>query len=203
VFRGLLRALARLGYAGLSFAALGDEVGLSASALHQRFGSKAALLRAFIEWNNARAREAVQARRREGRAPLETIRAVLGDWGFSGGPSAIGPGQAARVFSLYSELAADPVMREPIRARIALLLDVLERLLGAAVDAGELAPCDAPHMARALLAGAAGTMLLALLTRPEGSLEEQVRASVDATLAPYLRERARSPHSRAGGPGRR
>jgi AcrR family transcriptional regulator len=200
VFRGLLRALARVGYAGLSFAALAAEVGLSASALHQRFGSKAALLRAFIEWNNARAREAVQARRREGRAPLETIRALLGDWDFS----PFGPGQAARVFSLYSELAADPVMREPIRARVALLLEELERLLGAAVDAGDLAPCDAPRMAHALLAGAAGTMFLALLTQKEGSLEEQARASVDATLAPYVRERARarSPRSRAGGPVR-
>src|SRR5258708_14107659 len=73
VFRGLLRALARLGYTGLTFAALTDQVGLSASALHQRFGSKAELLRAFIEWNNPRAPQAVQARRRQGRTPPDTI----------------------------------------------------------------------------------------------------------------------------------
>jgi AcrR family transcriptional regulator len=202
VFRGLLRTLARLGYTGLSFAALADQVGLSASALHQRFGSKAELLRAFIEWNNARAREAVRARRREGRTPLDTIRALLGDWNFS----AIEPGQASRVFSLYSELAADPVMREPIRERIALLLDELEMLVAAAVKAGDLVPCDAPGVARALLAGVAGTMLLALLTQPDvSSLEEQVRASVDTTLATYIRALtpARSPHRGAGGTRRR
>jgi hypothetical protein len=47
-------------------------------------------------------------------------------------------------------------------------------------------------------------MLLGLLIQPDGSLEEQVGASVDTTLATYIRERtpARSPHRRAWGTGR-
>jgi AcrR family transcriptional regulator len=190
VFRGLLRTLARLGYAGLSFAALGEQVGLSASALHQRFGSKVNLLRAFIEWNTARDQAAVQARRREGRPPLEAVRAVLGDWSAS-----IGPVEASRMFSVYSELAADPLMREPMLRRITLITDELEALILAAVKAGDLVPCDAPAVARALLVGAAGTMLLTLLTQPEAPLDEQIQASIDASLASYLpaRRRARTP----------
>lgn len=198
IFRGLLRTLARLGYAGLSFAALGNDVGLSASALHQRFGSKAALLQAFIEWNNARAREAGKARRREGLEPLEAIRSLLGDWSFS----SIGTGPAARVLAVYSEMAADPALREPIRTRISLVQEELEALVRAAVTAGDLAPCDASALARQLLAGVAGTMLLALLTQNEGSLEEQVRAIVDGTLARYQpgQPRIGTPRARRGEP---
>jgi hypothetical protein len=46
---------------------------------------------------------------------------------------------------------------------------------------------------RALLAGVAGTMLLALLTQPESSLDKQIRDSIDAMLAMYV---AASPRAR-------
>jgi AcrR family transcriptional regulator len=180
VFRALLRTLARLGFSHLSFAAVAAEVGVSASALHQRFGSKDGLLRAFLDWQNARAQKAVLARSHSGRPPLEALSGVLGDW-----LSAFGPVQGGRVVSLWSEVAAYPALQEPIGARIGLLLHEVESLLAAAVQAGDLTTCDTPHLAHVLLAAVAGTCMLYWLTQSGGSLKEQVSVCVETVLAPY------------------
>lgn len=181
IFRAVLTTLAKLGFTRLSFAAVGREVGISASALHQRFGSKEGLLRVFVEWNNAQLRADVDARRREGRAALDTLAAVLRDW-------LVGPADrehGARVLALYSEVAAKPQLREPVAARFDTMTNEVEMLLMSAVQTGELQACDAPRLARAILAAGAGTVLLHWLTRPREALDEQLHVAVDAILAPF------------------
>ena len=51
IFAATARVIARVGHDGLTLAAIAEEVGCSAPALVQRFGSKRALVRAYIEWS--------------------------------------------------------------------------------------------------------------------------------------------------------
>src|SRR5687767_11625228 len=75
IFAATARAVTHLGYARLTLQAVAAEVGCSGPALIRRFGSKQALIAAYLEQSNAVSLERFRAVRAAHPAPLEARRA--------------------------------------------------------------------------------------------------------------------------------
>ena len=74
VFLATAAVLARNGHAGLTLAAVAADLGCTAPALNNRFGSKGDLLIAFLEWSTALAQTRFDQVRAEHSSPLAALR---------------------------------------------------------------------------------------------------------------------------------
>ena len=176
---GVLRVLERSG-PRFRLADAGRAVGLSAARLVQRFGGRAGLVRAaFAYWGQAgiHGLETVAAAER----PLASFLHWIGTG--SAGTSATG----ARHSLSWMQLAAeDPVLRRWYRDYIDRYLIALAGLLDRGIAAGELRPTDASILARRIVVGAAGAMVLAIARDDvPGWLGGGYRRELEATLEPY------------------
>ena len=92
---------------------------------------------------------------------------------------------------------SDPAFHDLALAQVRATLAGYEVLLAAAVDAGELIPCDLRRLARAIQAMSGGSLINWAIDRTGGVLD-WVRADLDALLAPYRRAPAEYSGTRAG-----
>ncbi|MCC6703358.1 MAG: helix-turn-helix transcriptional regulator, partial [Thermomicrobiales bacterium] len=72
-FWATTRVLMTDGYARLTLAAVGKELGCSAPALSKRFGSKRGLIEAYLEWSEETIRERFALVRGRFASPLEAL----------------------------------------------------------------------------------------------------------------------------------
>jgi AcrR family transcriptional regulator len=175
-----LRAITRLGPARLTLADVAQEVGLSAAALVQRFGSKRGLLLAIAAQGPDGNRMMFEGLRKRHRSPLAALFALadcmmmLGDT-----PEAIANSLAFLQIDL-----TDPDFHRLAAAGAAETQRGLTGLVQDAIDAGELIPCNAAHLARALQATMSGS-LLGWAIVCEGTLRRWMRRDFDTVLQPY------------------
>jgi AcrR family transcriptional regulator len=178
VFRATARALAHLGYSGLTLEAVAQEVGCSAPALSKRFGSKRALLRAYLEWTIEMAGERFRAVRQQHASPLAALRARY----------LIPVEERPEEFSAVtgaSEMRNDPDFRPILLARRQSWNAEVAALLTAAREAGELVACDTDELARTM--GAALTGAIVLWSPDDGPLMDRYAAIFDTIIGPYRR----------------
>lgn len=174
VFAAVGRVVSAAGPDGLTLAAVGREVGLSAPALGQRFGSKRALLLAFAAHGSAVVDEAFAA---GAGSPLRRLRA-----GFRTLAGSITtPDEAANHLALFHVDLTDDEFRTHALAQHRRVEAEVERLLRAAVAAGELR--EAPPT-RVVLGAYQGAMVTwALVGR--GPLHRWVTRAIDDVLRPH------------------
>jgi AcrR family transcriptional regulator len=174
-----LRAIGQVGPDRLTLADIAREVGLAPATLLQRFGSKHDLLRA------------VAHRHANSSAPLATDAAIA-----RSPLGALIDGLAARTALIHDPAAyanhlaflqldlRDPELLGAARSGARRLRSQIADLLRAAIDAGELRPCDVTDLAIALEVTYNGA-LLTWAVHQRGTVRSWVRKQLRFALSPW------------------
>lgn len=185
VFQATAAVLARSGHAGLTLAAVAADLGCTAPALNNRFGSKVDLLIAFYDWSIKLAGERFDRVRAEFVSPLDALRARFAMPAAERQDEISAPWNYANLASLSFAAASDPVLRPMVNRRRELFEDQITALLDEAHDAGELISCDTKRLAWVLIAALTGAAHLMALGHPGTTIEEQLGEMVDEVIGPY------------------
>ena len=179
------RAISRLGPTRLTLADVAREVGLSPATLVQRFGSKRGLLLALVEQGVESVDVCFAAVRTAHASPLAALLAAATEMTrHMKTPEELANGLAFLQIDL-----SDPDFHRLTLENSHRTLAGYRALLDEAVTAGELAPCDTSHLARAVQALSGGSLINWAIHR-EGSAEEWVREDLATLLDPYRRASA-------------
>jgi AcrR family transcriptional regulator len=179
IFAATARAVTRLGPARMTLADVGDAVGLSAAALVQRFGSKRGLLLAFVSSAPGQADECFVRVRAAHASPLAALIAAA----LEGAQHVSSPDELANSVAFLQMDLSDPDFRRPALANSKQVLAGYEALIRDAIDAGELAACDAARVARTLHAIVGGSLINWAIHR-DGALATIVRRDIETLLGP-------------------
>jgi AcrR family transcriptional regulator len=180
VFAGVTRAIGRVGPAGLTFAAVSAEVGLSAPALAQRFGSKRGLLVAYAGQGQAVPHAFDEAERRA-RSALGALHLALE---LLIAPVDSHEALANSIAFLHMDLT-DPDLKAHAVAQSRGFRRRVQALLDRAVEQAELVEVDTGPLATAVYTTYSGALLTWAIDGT-GSLTRWMRRHIDATLAPYF-----------------
>src|SRR5680860_480311 len=147
IFAATARVIARLGQNRLTLAAIAEEVGCSAPALVQRFGSKRALVRSYIEWSIAHNQLRWDQVSAGDHSPLESIKARV-QLPRSERPDEVSDPEGFPS-TVYFHLVAweDEALRPLVNDRRRAAEDELRRMLVLAAEAGEINGCDEAELA--------------------------------------------------------
>lgn len=183
VFAAVGRALARAGPLRMTLADVADEVGVTPSALVQRFGGKKPLLLAVV----ARGVDEVDARFAAARArhPASPLAALV-DALAEGARTVETPEAMASALAFLQVDLTDPDFHRLTQAHFARLRAGLRALLADAARAGELSECDVDALARALVVTYNGSLLTWGVER-DGGVVDALRRDLEAALAPRRR----------------
>ena len=187
VFAAAHRAMSRHGPHELTLAAIGDEAGVTAGRLVQRFGSKRGLLVALSARFAGSAGPIFAGLRAAHRGPLATLRA------YAACMADLAPTPEALLRNLaYLQLdLADETLRGHLVENARATRHEIEALLEGAAAAGELQrDIDVRSLARTVEVIISGS-LMSWATYREGKAVDWIGRDLDAVLAPWLR------HSRA------
>jgi AcrR family transcriptional regulator len=174
------RVILRIGPTSLRLADVADEVGLAPATLLQRFKSKRALLLAVAAHGTKAIADDFASRRARAASPLDALLAIS--------PKVRSLTRSRR--GLTNKLAflqlglSDRAFQRHLNAHHRAAKDELRKLLDAAIEIGELRPCNTRTVAHALVAVWHGSLLLWALTRG-GAVEAHIRNDMEAVLAPY------------------
>lgn len=181
VFGAVHRLMSRMGPAQWTLADVAGEVGLTASALVQRFGSKRDLQIAFMERWATSAPDLFEALRARSATPLATIHAYAECMAELGRSPA---GLAHHLAYLQLDLS-EPVMHRALKRQAKETRAALARLVEEASEAGELRAGvrgeAALELARRIEVVVTGSLLVWGI-HEEGTAREALRRDVDAVL---------------------
>lgn len=177
-----VRAIGRHGPAAVTLAHVATEAGVSPAALVQRFGSKAALLRAVSADGSRHAEDAFDVAESGGGSPLRALHQALA--GFAAGISS--RQELANHLGMLQLDVADPELRAEAARQARVMRRRLARLLERAVTEDELGPCDTEALATAVHTAYNGALITWAL-EGRGGLTKWLAARVDAVLDPYRR----------------
>jgi AcrR family transcriptional regulator len=186
ILAAVLRAVTALGPARLTLADVAREAGLSAAALVQRFGSKRGLLLAFAAQGPEGNRFLFDSLRAAHRSPVARLLAMADAMSMMGAT----PDEIANTLAFLQIDLTDPDFHRFALASSTQTYDGIRQLVVEAVAAGELAPCPAARLARALQATMNGALLNWAIHR-EGALRAWIRRDLATVLAPYRAPRRR------------
>jgi AcrR family transcriptional regulator len=175
-----VRAIGKHGPAHVTLAHVGAEAGVSAAALVQRFGSKAALLRAVSADGSRHAAAAFDRAESAHDSPLRTLQRALDS--FAEGVSS--RTELANHLGMLQMDLADEELRRQAAQQAKLVRSRIAGLLDAAVAAGELRSCDTTALATTVHTAYSGA-LITWAVEGRGSLSAWLRARLDAVLGPY------------------
>ncbi|HEX8691232.1 MAG TPA: TetR/AcrR family transcriptional regulator [Longimicrobium sp.] len=187
VFCAVIQAISRLGPQRMTLGDVAREVGVTAGALVQRFGSKRDLLLAAIRHYNVTPGEHFTGFRTAHRSPLDAL------FGYGA--------HAARAFGTPEELAnqlamlqldvTDPDFRAEAVRFFQAERELFRGWLREAVEAGELAPeADPERLAAAIQSMFNGGRFLWVLLE-DRTPEDAARQELETLLAPYRRAPSR------------
>jgi AcrR family transcriptional regulator len=193
VFAAAQRAMTRRGPHELTLADIAREAGVTPGRLVQRFGSKAALLRALSERFAGSASAVFDGLRARHRTPLATLRA----YAVCMADLAATPESLLRNLAYLQCDLADDVLRGHLVENARATRRELESLLEAAMERGELRrDVNVKTLARTVETIVGGS-LMTWATYRNGKSADWIARDLDAVLAPWLE------HPRAGGKRRR
>jgi AcrR family transcriptional regulator len=182
ILRRTAEVIGRVGPAGLTLAAVADEVGLVPGTLVQRFGSKHGLLVALAR-QSAHDADAMYEQLRQGHpSPLTALVTLAAD---SMAQMATPETFANHLAFLCMDLT-DPQLHEHALAIHQAQGRAIRTLLTEAVSQGELrAETDTAALAGSVQANIAGTGLTWALDR-QGQLPQRLRREIQTLLSPHL-----------------
>jgi len=156
IFRATNDLIERNSYDALTLEAIATEVGCTRQALVRRFGSKQALLLAFLDRTLVLRAADYRIVEADAPSPLAALRARF-----------VAPPEERMEISADREIQAnllafmltssgDPAFAARFEALNQIYMDEMERLVRAAVEMGELAGIDPAALARALFSASLG-----------------------------------------------
>lgn len=184
IFAAAALVLARVGHEHMTLAAIAGEVGCSAPALVQRYGSKQALLRQFLEWSNARVIERFEQARVANQSPLAALRSRMSTPAGQWLDEVDDPAGYANTLAFYLVAWADPTLGPIVERRRQILETEFYDLLVRAGDAGELTDCDERLLAEMLLTAFTG-VALQRIGKADDVVEERIGQFFDVLIGPY------------------
>jgi AcrR family transcriptional regulator len=199
VFLATAHALAQLGYGRLTLAAVAAEVGCTRQALVRRFGSKHALIHAYLEWVIAGTPEVYRAIRAAHTSPLAALRARFLLPVEARPHEVADPAGHGNILAFFVGARDDPDYRTLLAHLMTVYQQEVTHLLTEAHHTHELTPCDPATLAHTLIAATTGELLL-WAANPTDSPVTRIAHIFDAVMAPYLAAK-RNPLSRAPGEG--
>lgn len=180
ILTALARAISRVSPARLTLADVAAEAGIAAPTIAQRFGSKRNLLLAFAAQAPGQLEESFTMARASHASPLAALLSdPLGATQAMDSPSAL----ANHLAFLQLELA-DPEFHQHVLEHARVAREQIRLLLDAAVEHGELGPCDTKTLARAIHVTYNGTLITWAIFR-QGRLASQLRRELEFILKPF------------------
>jgi AcrR family transcriptional regulator len=186
IFAATARAVAKVGPARLTLADVARQVSLSPAALVKRFGSKRDLLLAFVRSAPDSAEECFVRMRAVHSSPVEALIAAAA----SVADHVRSAEELANSLSFLQMDLSDPDFRRAAFANSQQIIAGYKSLILDAIEAGEIAPCDARQVARTLQAIAGGSMINWAIHR-EGRAQAFVRRDVETFIDLLRRAPAR------------
>lgn len=181
ILAALARAISRVGPARLTLADVAAEAGIAAPTIAQRFGSKHNLLLAFSAQAPRGLAESFARARASHPAPLA---ALLSDP--IGATSAMdSPDALARHLAFLQLELADPELHQHVLEHARVARQQIRLLLDAAVEHGELGPCDTTGLADAIHVTYNGALITWAIFR-DGPLDAWLRQRLEFILRPFL-----------------
>lgn len=178
IIAALHRVISRVGLARVTLADVAAEVGLTAGALVQRFGSKRGLLLALSRGGADAVREQMAAARRDSPSPL----AALFDYATSASQMVRTPEEFANHLAFFQLDLTDPEFHAPALEFFLAERAEVRALLDDAVAAGELPRgTDTERLARAVQEAVNGARVVWAVVR-DGTLEERTREALEMLL---------------------
>jgi AcrR family transcriptional regulator len=173
------RAIGRVGPHRLTLADVAAECGLAPATLVQRFGSRRGLLLAVAGHDAGRVGDELAALAAAYPSPLDALHAYAGRMA----GMAASPGELANHLAFLQLDLTDPDFHALALRHARAVREGVHRILDAAVEAGELAPCDTGRLAGSVQAVLSGSLLTWAIFR-EGSAEGWVQDHLSALLDP-------------------
>lgn len=172
------RVIGRRGPVDFTVREVGDEAGLSAAAVMQRFGTKRRILLALSAGARVALDEAFDAAEREATSPLDAVADALTRLATSVATS----GDPAHHVAFFALDVADPELRALARSHFAEFRARVRRLVEAARERGDIAAdIDADALARLAEVAYNGALVTWALER-----REPVNALLREALAPMF-----------------
>ena len=189
-----IEVLSRIGLAKMTLADVGNEVGLSAATLVQRFGSKRELMLALLRHGMGDLDARFEAAIASHDSPLDALFAAA-----AGRPGPLaGRIPFAHRMAFYLSALDDPEFREVAVENGRRAIAGFKRLLDAAIEAGELSIgyTDTAQLAETIYAMMMGSLITWAVTS-EGGFQAKMRRDLDILLRPFRRgpRKAASPPS--------
>lgn len=184
VHMAMARVIGDVGYTGLTFALIADQIGCTTSALIRRFGDKRALVQGFIAWLERQQSARLAELRTDFASPLDAIKSrwFFGEIGLQ--PATSYPTNPETYLSFFIEARCEPAYRP----HLAKLNQDFERgaavMLREAQAAGEIVECDYPQVAHSLNCAITGAISL-WMDQPQRPLKDELSDVFDTIVAPY------------------
>jgi len=184
IFSATALVLSRVGHEHMTLAAISGEVGCSAPALVQRFGSKRALLTQFMEWSNARVMARFEQARVANSSPLTALRSRLSMPADQWLDEVIDPAGYGNILAFYLVAWGDPTLGPIVERRRQILETEFYDLLVRARESGELGSCDERALAEMLLIAFTG-VALQRIGKADEVMEDRMGQFFDLLIGPY------------------
>lgn len=187
MFAAAHRVMSRVGPGEFTLDEIAREVGVTAGALVQRFGSKRELMLALSAGWADQTPSFLEQLRTQHRSPLAALRAYAECMG----GLAESPAAFVRSLAYLQADLSDPDLRAQLEKQARATRTGLESLIKAAVAAHELEPSTKPKaLARTIEAVLSGSLMTWVFYQEEPAAK-WMRDDVDGVLAPYLSRRRR------------
>ena len=186
VFAAAHRAMTRLGPHELTLAEIASEAGVTAGALVQRFGSRRGLMIALAERHAGASGGFIASLAAQHASHLTAVRAYADCMaGMASSPEAL-----ARSLAYLQIDLIDPDLRTNLLKQAEATRDGLQKLVAAAIKAGELTKdVNVRRLTRTIETAITGS-LMTWATHQTGPALKWMRDDLDAVLAPWLRKAA-------------
>ena len=185
IFQATRLVLRRGGYSELTLEAIAKEVGCTRQALVRRFGSKQALILAYLDSLLTSMAENYTIVITDPQSPLSALRARF-----------VAPaderleidedrGMQANVLAFMLTSSGDPQFSARFEALNQIFLDEMERIIRAAIDQDELRGVDAAAVARTLFSASLGETVRWASTPGDDTLVSRLAEIFDLVTTPY------------------
>ena len=183
ILEAAVTVIGRIGPDRLTLADVGEEAGLSAATLVQRFGSKRDLMLSVLKFATEGFDERFEQAIKGNDSPLEAIFAAAAER-----PSVQEPGAIAHLMAFYLSDLGDPDFRALATENSRKAVSGFKRMLDDAVTHGELTESyvDTELLAETIYSLVMGT-LITWTVSGEGEYRTRIRNKLDVLLRPFRR----------------
>jgi AcrR family transcriptional regulator len=182
ILQAASKIVSQTGPDNFTLADVGQEVGLSAATLVQRFGSKRLLMLAMLEQMTSLVNGRFAAKVAEGETPLESLYAAALD---RADPNH-GPENAANGMAFLFMEMDDPDFQAIAVASAKLAVATYKTMLDNAIEVGELSATgiDTHDLAETIHSMTLGSLVMWAIHRDAGS-KPRTKRDLDTLLRPY------------------